>query len=147
MLRPSEPVNSLSYRLQVSSGEESAFSAWSLLSLTSTAQGVLAYPDELGVRYVYDTAVPNSRYVAVGDLAVIRDNRGVLGAGWIDSIEAASARKVQVPELREHGLQVPQQATARIQVRPVRYRVRYPRRRRTYRPGIHGELLANVPAG
>ena len=28
-----------------------AFSAWSLLSLTATAHGVLAYPDELGVRY------------------------------------------------------------------------------------------------
>jgi DNA-directed RNA polymerase subunit RPC12/RpoP len=85
----------LSYRLQVSTVEESSFSAWSLLSLTSTAQGVLAYPDELGVRYVYDTAVPNSRYVAVGDLAVIRDNRDVLGAGWIDSIEVTSGRKIR----------------------------------------------------
>ena len=99
----------LSYRLQVSTVEESAFSAWNLLSLTSTAQGVLAYPDELGVRYVYDTAVPNSRNIAVGDLAVIRDNRDVLGAGWIDSIEATSARKIRYgPELPEHGLQVPQ---------------------------------------
>ena len=39
--------------------ESSAFSAWSLLSLTTTAHGVLAYPDELGVRYVYDNTVPN----------------------------------------------------------------------------------------
>lgn len=74
---------------------ESVFGAWSLLSLTSTAQGFLAYPDELGVRYVYDTTVPNNRHVAVGDLAVVRDNRDVLGAGWIDSIEAVSARKTR----------------------------------------------------
>lgn len=57
------------------------FSAWSLLSLTSTARGVLTRPDELGVRYVYDTTVPNGRYVAVGDLVVIRDNRYVLAPG------------------------------------------------------------------
>jgi DNA-directed RNA polymerase subunit RPC12/RpoP len=72
-----------------------AFSAWSLLSLTATAHGVLAYPDELGVRYVYDTTVPNGRYVAVGDLAVIRDNRYVFGAGWIDSIEESDASKIR----------------------------------------------------
>jgi DNA-directed RNA polymerase subunit RPC12/RpoP len=75
--------------------ELSAFSAWSLLSLTATAHGVLAYPDELGVRYVYDNTVPNGRYVAVGDLAVIRDNRYVLGAGWIDSIEESGASKIR----------------------------------------------------
>ena len=56
---------------------------------------MLAYPDELGVRYVYDTTVPNGRYVAVGDLAVVRDNRSVLGAGWIDSIEVTSGRKIR----------------------------------------------------
>jgi hypothetical protein len=39
--------------------------------------------------------VPNGRYVAVGDLAVIRDNRSVLGAGWIDSIEATPGRKIR----------------------------------------------------
>jgi hypothetical protein len=72
-----------------------AFHAWSLLSLTSTAHGVLAYPDELGVRYVYDNMVPNGRYIAVGDLAVVRDNHVVLGAGWIDSIEVASGRKIR----------------------------------------------------
>ena len=65
------------------------------LSLTATAHGVLAYPDELGVRYVYDTTVPNGRHVGVGDLAVIRDNRSVLGAGWIDSIEVTSGRKIR----------------------------------------------------
>jgi DNA-directed RNA polymerase subunit RPC12/RpoP len=75
--------------------ELSAFSAWSLLSLTATAHGLLAYPDELGVRYVYDNTVPNGRYVTVGDLAVIRDNRYVLGAGWIDSIEESDASKIR----------------------------------------------------
>src|SRR6185312_15353708 len=56
---------------------------------------MLTYPDELGVRYVYDTTVPNGRYITPGDLAVIRDNRSVLGAGWIDSIETAAARKIR----------------------------------------------------
>ena len=75
--------------------ELTAFSAWSLLSLTATAHGVLVYPDELGVRYVYDNTVPNGRYVTVGDLAVIRDNRDVLGTGWIDSIEESDASKIR----------------------------------------------------
>ena len=68
------------YRGRVPTDGESMFSAWSFLSLTSTAHGDLAYPDELGVRW--DTNVPNGRYVAVGDLAVVRDNRYVFGAGW-----------------------------------------------------------------
>ena len=71
------------------------FKAWSLLSLTSTAHGAPIYPDELGVRYVWDTTVPNGRYISPGDLAVIRDNRIVFGAGWIDSIEAAPGRKIR----------------------------------------------------
>ena len=72
-----------------------AFSAWSLLSLTTTAHGAPIYPDELEVRYVYDTTVPNGRYIVPGDLAVVRDNRIVFGAGWIDSIEAAPGRKIR----------------------------------------------------
>lgn len=79
----------------MSTAEEPEFSAWSLLSLTATERGVLTYPDELGVRYVYDTTVPNGRYVAAGDLAVIRDNRYVFGAGWIDSLEGSPARKIR----------------------------------------------------
>ena len=88
-------VGSCRYRGRVPTVEESAFSAWSFLSLTTTAHGDLAYPDELGVRYVWDTNVPNGRYVAVGDLAVVRDNRYVFGAGWIDSIEVAPGRKIR----------------------------------------------------
>jgi hypothetical protein len=75
-----------------------AFGAWSLLSLTTTAHGAPVYPDELGVRYVYDTTVPNGRYIVAGDLAVVRDNRIVFGAGWIDSIEAAPGRKIDMVE-------------------------------------------------
>ena len=30
-----------------------------------------------------------------GDLAVVRDNRSVLGAGWIDNIQTAAARKIR----------------------------------------------------
>jgi hypothetical protein len=56
--------------------------------------GAPAYPDELGVRYVWDTTVPNGRHISPGDLAVIRDNRMVFGAGWIDSIQTTPGRKI-----------------------------------------------------
>ena len=76
--------------------ENPDFNVWSLLSLTATAHGASMYPDELGVRYVYDTTVPNGRYISAGDLAVIRDNRIVFGAGWIDSIEVVPGRKIRL---------------------------------------------------
>jgi ribosomal protein L37AE/L43A len=85
----------LPYRWCVPTANEPAVKAWSLLSLTSTAHGVLAYPDELEVRYVYDNTVPNGRYVGVGDLAVIRDDQYVLAAGWIDSIEETAGGKIR----------------------------------------------------
>ena len=75
--------------------EGQAFSAWSLLSLDATAHGASKYPDELGVRYIWDDKVPNGRYISPGDLAVIRDNRIVYGAGWIDSIETTTDRKIR----------------------------------------------------
>jgi hypothetical protein len=71
------------------------FNAWSLLSLDATAHGAPTYPDELGVRYVWDTIVPNGRYISPGDLAVIRDNRIVFGAGWIDNIQTTPGRKIR----------------------------------------------------
>ena len=86
---------SMPYRRRMTLVDVPAFGAWSLLSLTTTAHGAPVYPDELGVRYVYDTAVPNGRYIVPGDLAVVRDNRIVFGAGWIDSIEAAPGRKIR----------------------------------------------------
>ena len=79
----------------VTSAGQPTFSAWSLLSLTTTAHGAPKYPDELSVSYVWDTTVPNGRYVAPGDLAVIRDNLVVLGAGWIDSVETTPGRKIR----------------------------------------------------
>ena len=75
--------------------EQQGFSAWSFLTLTTTAHGEPTYPDEPEVCYVYDTTVPNGRYIALGDLAVIRDNRIVFGAGWIDSIEVTPGRKTR----------------------------------------------------
>jgi DNA-directed RNA polymerase subunit RPC12/RpoP len=72
-----------------------AFSAWSFLSLTVTAHGAPTYPDELEVRCVWDETVPNGRYISPGDLAVIRDNHIVFGAGWIDSIQAEPGRKIR----------------------------------------------------
>jgi ribosomal protein L37AE/L43A len=69
------------------------FNAWSLLSLTATAHGALAYPDELGVRYVYDNTAPSGRHVEPGDLAMVRGRHIVFGAGWIDSVEVTPGRK------------------------------------------------------
>jgi hypothetical protein len=76
--------------------EERDFNAWSLLTLTATAHGASTYPDELGILYSYDTTVPNGRYIAAGDLAVVRDNRIVLGTGWIDSIETVPGQKIRL---------------------------------------------------
>jgi len=52
--------------------------AWSFLSLEKTVRlgtSQSAYPDELGVRYAYDTRVPHHAHVRVGDLAVVRDDK------------------------------------------------------------------------
>jgi hypothetical protein len=72
--------------------------AWSFLSLERTARLGLdetAYPDELGVRYAYDTYVAHHAEVQTGDLAVIRDDRVVLGAGWIDKIQVGEGHKTR----------------------------------------------------
>jgi hypothetical protein len=74
--------------------EEPDFNAWSFLTLNSTAHGASVYPDELGASYAYDRTVANGRYVAVGDLAIIRDNQIILGAGWVDSIETMLEPKI-----------------------------------------------------
>jgi transposase-like protein len=74
------------------------YKAWSFLSLARTARlgsGEAAYPDELGVRYVFDSTVANHGSVRVGDLAVIRDAESVLGAGWIDSIQENQGHKIR----------------------------------------------------
>jgi HNH endonuclease len=72
--------------------------AWSFLSLERTARlgiGEIAYPDELGVRYVYDNHVSHHAEVQVGDLALIRDEKVVLGAGRIDDIQVEPGYKVR----------------------------------------------------
>lgn len=72
--------------------------AWSFLTLERTARlaaGQVAYGDELGVRYVYDSHVPHHAEVQVGDLAVIRDDKVVLGAGRIDAIDTGTGLKVR----------------------------------------------------
>lgn len=74
------------------------YKAWSFLSLARTARlasGETAYPDELGVRYVFDSTVANHGSVRAGDLAIIRDDRVVLGAGWIDRIQAVPGQKIR----------------------------------------------------
>jgi hypothetical protein len=75
--------------------ESRAFGAWSFLSLDRTKFGAPSYADELGACYVYDTTVANGKHVQVGDLAVIRDNRIVYSAGWIDDIEVTAGRKIR----------------------------------------------------
>ena len=68
--------------------------AWTFLTLERTARlgvSVTAYADELGVRYVFDSNVPHHADVRVGDLAVIRDAKVVLGAARIDSIHSGTA--------------------------------------------------------
>ena len=64
----------------MSSADMLTFSAWSLLSLTVTAHGAPMYPDELEVRYVWDTAVPNGRYISpAGRRSWIEDGRPARG--------------------------------------------------------------------
>ena len=52
------------------------------------------YDDQTGHVYRYDSRVANSRHVAEGDLAMIRDNRSVLGFGVISAIELSMGNKV-----------------------------------------------------
>ena len=84
-----------SYRSRMGSTDQPTFRAWSFKSLARTANGVLAYPDELVAYYVYDNKVKNSRYVKIGDFAVIQDSDYVLGAGWVDSIEVMQQAKAR----------------------------------------------------
>jgi hypothetical protein len=62
---------------------------WSLLTVDESSRqfaGNRGYADELGVRYSYDSKVPNSRGPVAGDLAVLRDDEYVLGLGWLDTV-------------------------------------------------------------
>jgi hypothetical protein len=61
---------------------------------------VLAYTDELGVRYVYDTTAPNGRYVAIGDLAA-RSGTGARTAQAPTSNTEQETASVQVCQLHD----------------------------------------------
>jgi hypothetical protein len=68
------------------------------------AIGERPYADELG-KYVYDSRVPHHADVLVGDLAVIRDDKVVIGAGRIDVIDTSTSLKVRerCPSCRSTG--------------------------------------------
>lgn len=67
-----------------------AGAAWSLFSAEGDRKydGNDGYPDELGVRYVYDNKVSNSRRIRVGDLVVLRGDARVLGISRVERIDA-----------------------------------------------------------
>jgi len=71
--------------------------AWSLLTLTDQVRSFFGndgYDDRTGRSYRYDSRVANSRHVSEGDLAMIRDNRSILGFGVISEIELTMGNKV-----------------------------------------------------
>ena len=95
---PALPVPQPSVGRGQGGARASGYHAWSFLSLERTARlaiGDTGYPDELGVRYVFDSTVANHGSVKVGDLAVIRDDKVVLGAGWIDDLQLVLDRKIR----------------------------------------------------
>ncbi|MBL7489318.1 HNH endonuclease [Frankia sp. AgB1.9] len=79
----------------VSDGEDRA---WSLLTIDESERqfsGNLGYADVLGSTYVWDSTVANHRAVQAGSLAVLRDNRMVLGTGWIDEVGTTTSTKIR----------------------------------------------------
>ena len=96
--QPYLPVADLAAGALLGGSAGVGYRAWSFLSLERTARlaiGEIGYPDELGVRYVFDSTVANHGSVRVGDLAVIRDDKVVLGAGWIDDLQVVTGRKIR----------------------------------------------------
>lgn len=70
--------------------------AWGLLTLEDTERqfmGNAGYEDVFGCYYSWDETVQNHDKVQVGDLAVLRDNKTVLGLGWIDEIDKSKGDK------------------------------------------------------
>ena len=103
--KPDQPISGGSSELENRLRAQWAVKAWSFLTLDDTARlgpTEVAYPDELNVRYVYDSWVPHHADVAVGDLAVIRGRTLVLGTGRIDAIHTSTGYKVRqrCPECR-----------------------------------------------
>lgn len=69
--------------------------AWSLLAVAGKRQygGNDGYSDDPARLYRYDSTVGNSRHVAEGDLAVIRNTSGLIGIGLIDKIRSYEGEK------------------------------------------------------
>lgn len=69
-------------------------SAWSFLSIPDRQHaGNEGYDDITAQHYSFDSTVPNSRHVGVGDLAVIRTSEVVLGVGWIHHLTKSISSK------------------------------------------------------
>ena len=63
--------------------------AWSFLTLEADErqfEGNAGYADDLARHYSWDETVTHHDKIHVGDLAVIRDHKFVLGFGWIDEV-------------------------------------------------------------
>jgi hypothetical protein len=69
--------------------------AWSLLAVSGRRQyaGNVGYADDPVRVHRYDSNVGNSRHVANGDLAVVRDTSGLIGIGIISRIEEKAGTK------------------------------------------------------
>lgn len=82
--------------------------AWSLLTISGDRQygGNTGYGDDPERVYRYDSEVANSRQVSEGDLVVLRDREGVLGAAVVDSVKSASGLKdrLRCPVCRTTGI-------------------------------------------
>ncbi|TDQ24141.1 HNH endonuclease [Phyllobacterium brassicacearum] len=69
--------------------------AWTFLAITGRWQyaGNAGYNDQPGRIYEYDSAVGNSRHVHPGDIAVLRDGRGMLGIGIVADVRSGPGHK------------------------------------------------------
>lgn len=71
---------------------------WLFLTLSDSERlyrGNLGYADDPRRTYRYDSFVPNHRQVAIGDRAIIRGKKDILGSAIIESIEAVEGEKVR----------------------------------------------------
>ncbi|RWO32343.1 MAG: hypothetical protein EOS10_11635 [Mesorhizobium sp.] len=80
---------------------------WSIL-IASERQyaGNLGYEDDPVSTYRYDSNVPNSRRVAVGDVVLVRDTERLLGIARIVAIDSEKSEKrlQRCPVCRDSGL-------------------------------------------
>lgn len=83
-------------------------SAWALTALGDDRQygGNIGYVDDPQHTYRYDSNVPNSRQLAVGDLVFIRDRKSLTGIAIIEKVTSKSASKVRrrCPECGSVGI-------------------------------------------